>query len=195
MTNMPNGKLRRYMVYLKNEKFFPKDAHYLLSEARRLLPGSEIIIRDVRVSGDHLEYDISLGKSENVEKIEDKLSNIGKLIELYNVVEREFVKIDAIQMAKKFFNSEKYWNAHEVLEGVWKKTAGEEKKLLNGLILIAAALVHYQKGETTICFGIMHRALEKIANAKGVYFGIDIDSVRREINDILVSGRVRIFTI
>ena len=192
---MPNGKLRRYMVYLKNEKFFPKDAHYLLSEARRLLPGSEIIIRDVRVSGDHLEYDISLGKSENVEKIEDKLSNIGKVIELYNVVEREFVKIDAIQMAKKFFNSEKYWNTHEVVDGVWKKTAGEEKKLLNGLILIAAALVHYQKGETTICFGIMHRALEKIANAKGVYFDIDIDSIRREINDILVSGKVRIFTI
>jgi hypothetical protein len=183
------------MVYLKNEKFFPKDAHYLLSEARRLLLGSDIIIRDVRVSRDHLEYDISLGKSENVEKIEDKLSNIGKLIELYNVVEIEFVKIDAIQIAKKFFNSEKYWNAHEVLEGVWKKSAGEEKKLLNGLILIAAALVHYQKDETSICLGIMQRALEKIANAKGEYFDIDIDSVRGKIKDILESGKVRIFTI
>lgn len=192
---MLNGKLRRYMVYLKNEKFFPKDAHYLLSEARRLLSGSDIIIRDVRVSGDHLEYDISLGKSENVEKIEDNLSNIGKLIELYNVVEIEFVKIDAIQMAKKFFNSEKYWNAHEVLEGVWKKSVGEEKKLLNGLILIAAALVHYQKDETSICLGIMQRALEKIANAKGVYFDIDIDSVKGKIKDILESGKVRIFTI
>jgi hypothetical protein len=192
---MVNEKLSRYMVYLKNEKFFPKDAHFLLSEARKALPESNVIIRDVRVSGNHLEYDISLGKFEDVEKMKAKLSNIGKFIELYNVVEKEFDKNDAIQLAKNFFNSEKYWNAHEVLEGVWKRTEGEEKKLLNGLILVAAAFVHYQKDETNVFFGIMRRALEKMRNTKGTYFEIEIDSVRKEITDILTSGIVHIFRI
>ena len=40
----------------------------------------------------------------------------------------------------------------------WKQIDGDEKKLVNGLILVAAGLVHYQKDEDQI-LGILDRLL------------------------------------
>ena len=37
-----------------------------------------------------------------------------------------------------------------IIEGVWKKAYGDEKDLLNGLILVAAPFGHYQKNENDI---------------------------------------------
>ena len=45
------------------------------------------------------------------------------------------------------FNIERFWKSHEVLEGIWKESLGIEKRILNGIILIDAAFVHYQKNE------------------------------------------------
>ncbi|HEV2233594.1 MAG TPA: DUF309 domain-containing protein, partial [Terriglobia bacterium] len=39
----------------------------------------------------------------------------------------------------RLFNSQKYFETHEVLEEVWLKTVGEKKIFLHGLIQIAAA--------------------------------------------------------
>lgn len=190
---MLDEKSNRYMVYLQNEGYIPKDAQYILLMARKILLGSTI--RDVRVSRDCLEFDITFENKENMQKMIAGLSLIGKFIESNKVVEMDIGKHEAMQLAKKYFNSERYWNAHEVMEGVWKKAMGEEKKLLNGLILIAAGLVHYQKDERDICLGILQRAIEKLANADGVYFGLDVAATKGEIEKILESRRVHTFKI
>ena len=49
-------------------------------------------------------------------------------------------KHEAIMKARDLFNDEKYWEAHEVLESVWKDAHHEEKDLQNGIILIARCL-------------------------------------------------------
>lgn len=46
----------------------------------------------------------------------------------------------------RLFREEKFFEAHEVLEALWRKTQGEEREFYHGLIQLAAALVHYQKG-------------------------------------------------
>jgi len=51
----------------------------------------------------------------------------------------------AVRMGIDLFNEERYWESHEALESVWLNASGREKELLQGLILIAAALVHMQK--------------------------------------------------
>jgi uncharacterized protein len=178
----------RYMLYLRNETFSPKDADLLVSKARSLLRGQDVIIRDTRVSSQHVEYDVSLVATEDLKIIESKLSVIGKLIDVYPVIEREYGKKQAILMAINYFNEEKYWITHELLEGVWKKSNGEEKRVLNGLILIAAAFVHYQKGESKVALGIMSRALEKLKLANGEYYQINIDSLKLNINNMLRSN-------
>ena len=192
---MNDPKLHRYMAYLKNEGFGPKDASLLLSNARQIVEKYDILIRDVRVSNRFIEFDISLGNIDDVEKIRSIFSFIGQYIDRYKVVERDLKIEESLILAKKLFNEEKYWITHEVLEGVWKKAYGDEKDLLNGLILVAAALVHYQKNEKDIALSIMRRALKKLTTVNEKYFGIDIVSIKSQVSEMVKSSTIRNFTI
>ena len=192
---MNDPKLHRYMAYLKNEGFGPKDARLLLSKARQIVEKYDILIRDVRVSNRFIEFDISLGNVEDLEKIRSIFSFIGQYIDGYKVVERDLKIEESLILAKKFFNEEKYWITHELLEGVWKKAYGDEKDLLNGLILVAAALVHYQKNEKDIALSIMKRALKKLAAANEKYFGIDVVSIKSQVSEMVKSSIIENFRI
>jgi uncharacterized protein len=192
---MNDPKLHRYMAYLKNEGFGPKDARLLLSKARQIVEKYDILIRDVRVSNRFIEFDISLGNVEDLEKIRSIFSFIGQYIDGYKVVEKDLKIEESLILAKKFFNEEKYWITHELLEGVWKKAYGDEKDLLNGLILVAAALVHYQKNEKDIALSIMRRALKKLAAANEKYFGIDIVSIKSQVSEMVKSSIIENFRI
>jgi hypothetical protein len=46
----------------------------------------------------------------------------------------------------RLFQEEKYFEAHEVLEGLWRETKDKKRDFYHGLIQLAAALVHFQKG-------------------------------------------------
>ena len=192
---MNDPKLHRYMAYLKNEGFGPKDARLLLSNARQIVEKYDILIRDVRVSNRFIEFDISLGNIEDLEKIRSIFSFIGQYIDGYKVVEKDLKIEESLILAKKFFNEEKYWITHEVLEGVWKKAYGDEKDLLNGLILVAAAFVHYQKNEKDIALSIMRRALKKLAAANEKYFGIDVVSIKSQVSEMVKSSIIENFRI
>jgi len=93
-------------------------------------------------------------------------------------------------LARQLFNDEKYWKTHEVLEAIWKNTKGSERDLLNGIILVAAALVHYQKGELAICISIMKRALVKLDKSYDKYYDIDMESLKRNVTDMVNSKTV-----
>ncbi len=189
------NELLRYMVYLQNKKYFPQDASSILSLSRKTLQDDKIIIRDVRVANHFLELDISIASFSELEKIKSQLSMIAPVIEIDHIVEKDIDKEESIKLARDLFNNEKYWKTHEVLEGTWKHTQGNEKELLNGIILVAAALVHYQKGEQAICISILKRALNKLNNSHGKYLGINIDSLKNEITNIIGSTKVSKFRI
>ena len=189
------NKLIRYMVYLKNDKYNPNDATSILSLSRKILHDDKIIIRDVRVASHFLELDISVATSSEIGKIKSKLSEIGPIIDIDRIIEKELNKRHSLELARELFNNEKYWKTHEVLEGIWKHTQGDERDLLNGIILVAAALVHYQKAELAICISIMKRALVKLNNSNGEYYDIDIDSLKREVTIMVKSSKVSNFRI
>lgn len=189
------NKLLRYMIYLKNEKYLPKDATSILSLSRNILHDDKIIIRDVRVASDFLELDISIATSTEIGIIKSKLSQIAPIIDIDRIIEKELDKKESIKLARELFNNEKYWKTHEVLEGIWKHTQGDERDLLNGIILVAAALVHYQKEELAICISIMKRALVKLNNSYGRYHDVDIDSLKREVTNMVKSSKVSNFRI
>ena len=104
-------------------------------------------------------------------------------------------KEEALKRAKQYFNDEKYWECHEVLEGVWKKTYEGEKDLVQGIILVAAALVHYQKNENDICLSIMKRAMEKLSSSSGIYHDVDMDKFRKTTAKMISSGKIEPFMI
>jgi hypothetical protein len=78
---------------------------------------------------------------------------------------------------------------------VWKGAQGDEKSILNGIILVAAAFVHDEKDEQEICMSILQRARKKLEGTGGMYHGIDVDRVADLVTKIINSDRIERFTI
>ena len=182
------------MLHLKNENYVPKDASELLHKSRDLCSGMNVTIRDARVSRQFLEFDVSVNK-ENLDVLVTKMKPLGELDHAKHVVEEEIPKDDAIKDGICYFNDERFWECHEVFEGVWKKCYEGERELLQGIILVAASLVHYQKNENEICISILNRALKKLVNTSGQYHNIDVDGLRKKVNEIITSGKITTFSI
>ena len=182
------------MVHLKNPGYVPIDAKTLLAKADTLTSEMDVIVRDMRISTKYLEFDVSV-KKEELDVIIKKFETIGSLHDARPVVEEKIEKEDAIKRAKQYFNDERYWECHEVLEGVWKKTHEGEKDLVQGIILVAAALVHYQKYENDICLSIMNRAMDKFVNVSGMYYGIDVSKFQKVVGTMISSKSIAPFMI
>ncbi len=182
------------MIHLKNLGYLPIDAKTLLAKADSMTSEMDVIVRDMRVSTKYLEFDVSV-KKEELDVIVKKFDTIGSLYDARPVVEEKIEKEDAIKRAKQYFNDERYWECHEVLEGVWKNTHEGEKDLVQGIILVAAALVHFQKYENDICISILNRAMDKFVNASGMYYGIDIDKFQQVVGMMISSKSIAPFMI
>lgn len=97
-------------------------------------------------------------------------------------------KEEVIREAIGYFNSERYWEAHETLESVWRPALGEEKKLIQAIILVCAALVHVQRGEHDVALGIYKRALPQIKWESKTYQGMDIPRLRERVELSIAEG-------
>lgn len=182
------------MLHLKNTSYSRHDTDKLLPQARELAAGLEATIRDCRVSTKYIEFDISIDKSK-MDSLVEKLKPIAPLDHARQIVEEEIEKEKAIEMGVSYFNDERFWEAHEVFEGVWKNSYEGEKELVQGIILTAAALVHYQKAEDSICLSVLRRAQDKLSKTAGMYHGINVNALRQKIQEIKNSTQVSLFTI
>ena len=193
---MNKQNLFRYMIYLNNPQFTPPKAEFILKKSREITNSLEIIIRDCRIASNFIELDISIEKKENLEQVLNSLKKISSIKEIMEVKERHLSKTEAIKRAIVLFNDEKFWWSHEALEMVWKEANGQEKHLLNGLILICAGFVHFQKNEDNICFSILERAMFKFVNLQDSnYYGININKIKIIIREILVDKKITTFKI
>ena len=181
----------RFMLHLKNSKYLPKDAVSILNNSRDLIYGITAVIRDCRVSSKFIELDVSVHKN-NLELLLEKLSSIGQNDDSRLIIEEEIEKDELVKDGISYFNNERFWECHEALEGAWKQSKGEEKELIQGLILVAAALVHYQKAEDDICLSVLGRALEKLNDKSGQYCRINVDDVKQKVIEML--DKKEIFT-
>ena len=183
------------MLHLKNSSDLNrKMAKDILRKSRVITSGMNLTLRDCRVSKKYVEFDTTISESDLDELIE-KLSSIGPLDHAKHVLEEIVEKEKAISEGVDYFNNERFWECHEILEGVWKNCDGNEKFLVQGLILIAAGLVHYQKDEDSICVSIFNRALEKLENSSGDYHNIDIDKIKKIVGEMIKSKNVTSFLI
>jgi len=71
------------------------------------------------------------------------------------------------------FNDQKFWHAHEAWESDWLVAAGEERIFLQGLIQLAAAYHHVQRGTFRGGVRLFDAALEKLAKVPEGYAGVD----------------------
>ena len=94
-------------------------------------------------------------------------------------------KENVLDNAIFLFNTERFWKSHEVLEGIWKESLGIEKRVLNGLILINAAFVHFKKMKLDIFISILKRSLEKLQESHGKFYNINLDEIKNSLNKLI----------
>ena len=79
-----------------------------------------------------------------------------------------------IEAGVELFNAHHFWHAHEKWEELWLKAAGEEKTFLQGLIQLAAAYHHVQRGRTVRgAIRLFDAAFAKLDPYPPRYGGID----------------------
>jgi predicted metal-dependent hydrolase len=186
--------MERYMLHLHNNGYVPLNSRDLFHKARELCSDLGALVRVARVASKFVEFDVSVEK-EKLDSVIKKLNTIGKLDNARHIVEEEIEKEDGIKDGIFYFNNERFWESHEAFEGVWKKCFGKEKKLVQGIILVAVAFAHSQKNDDAIGLGMLGRAAEKLGNSPSMYHNIDVDRIRNKIKDMQNSGELVRFQI
>lgn len=70
---------------------------------------------------------------------------------------------EALVEAQRLLDTDLPFQAHEVLEGTWKATAGAERTLWQGLAQLAVGLTHAQRGNAAGAASLLERGAERIA--------------------------------
>ncbi len=73
----------------------------------------------------------------------------------------------------ELFNAGHFWHAHEAWEEIWLHASGEEKIFLQGLIQLAAAYHHVQRGTFRGGVRLFDAALRKLERFDDGRGGID----------------------
>ena len=186
--------MHRFIIYIQNSKYYPSDIDYVMMKSRQLCSQSQAKIHDIRISNFNLELDISINNLD--QKLIKTLQHLGNITRIKHVIDEKMPKDDAIKKGQNYFNNEYFWECHEVLESVWKNCYGVEKNLLQGIILTAAAFVHYQKNENTVCMSILNRASKKLLLYHyDFYYEINIKNIKINIQNIIKHDKILLFTI
>ena len=90
---------------------------------------------------------------------------------------------DAWLYAVDLFNNGYWWEAHEVLEGLWH-AAGRttpDARLLQGLIQVAAGCLKREAGEQVGASRLLAAGLAKLREAPDRRFGLDVRAFERQV--------------
>ena len=189
----------RFLVRLsKGTDVSPADRSQLGREAYEAVRKFGADVGNLRISSSAVELDLLLDSETELQNavaaLEHKFGSLLTIRKL-DVESLPIEDAEAIKMGLELFNQERYWESHEALEYAWRRSSGSEKCVLQGIILLAAALVHLQKNERDVAFSIMQRAHSKIFDYEGGFFGFDITALKKNVQRMLSSGRVDFFRI
>jgi predicted metal-dependent hydrolase len=81
--------------------------------------------------------------------------------------------LDPIEQGIHLFNEEYFFEAHEVLEGVWREERGEPRLFLQGLIQLCAGFHHFQNGNLAGAITLLQRGADKMRRYPSTYLGMD----------------------
>jgi hypothetical protein len=77
----------------------------------------------------------------------------------------------------RLWSEERFYDCHEVLEELWRQTAGAERLFYNGLIHCAVAIYQHRRGNQTGAARQLVRARIKLARFAPFHGGVDIEAL------------------
>jgi hypothetical protein len=188
---------RRFIIVTENPGITPSRRQQSLEDARMAVVGLGVRIGDLRVAQRHLEFDVFAPATmlpETLKRLEGMFGP-AKYLRNLDAPPISAEKRQALLEAVRLFNCQRYWETHEVLEGVWRKAQGEERRLLQALILLAAAYVHTQKGRDRVALGILTRAQKLLQDIKMRVPEVDLVTLREAVRRNVESASVTPFQI
>lgn len=91
--------------------------------------------------------------------------------------------MNALAHGVELFNGHHFWHAHEAWEELWLKSSGDERTFLQGLIQLAAAYHHVQRGTYRGAMRLFDAAFAKLDPFPAGYGGVDragaVEAARR----------------
>ncbi len=112
-----------------------------------------------------------------------------------NVAPQHKDEFELFAEARELFNAERYWECHEVLEGMWRQKQGKEKRLLQGIILVCAAFVHHQKGEEEVALSVLRRGANQLEYSAPTYGSFRIPALKRNVEQVLQNAKFSNFRV
>lgn len=96
-----------------------------------------------------------------------------------NIVLHPARRTDLFQKGQASFNDEKFFEAHEHWEELWKLEGEPDKKFVQALIQAAGHFVHLQKQNASGALTLAKTALEKlyVVPAQKAYQGCDVTPI------------------
>ena len=187
----------RYLIRLENQRNSrPQQIKEISSEFSKVVERFSTPLKNFRISEIAIEFDLFAKDAESEkEAVKALVSECGSLLSERNLSEAfPYVqsKQAAVQFVIELFNEQRYWECHEVMEGVWREEkVPAEKDLQQGVILAVSALVHAQKDEGVVCFGMIPRTLKKLSRwEKGDYLGLSVNLLRNRLEEMLETRRI-----
>jgi predicted metal-dependent hydrolase len=83
------------------------------------------------------------------------------------------------------FNQGRFFDAHEVLEDVWRAAPQDEKKIWQGLIQVAVALHHYSTGNRVGMRSVLVRAMKNLGAHPRDFYGIQVPGLLKSLTQWL----------
>lgn len=100
----------------------------------------------------------------------------------------------AIAAGVEEFNAGRFWHAHEEWERLWLISTGSEKEFIQGLIQLAAAYHHVQRGTLRGAVRLFDSALRRIDGNPGHWSGLQtaeaVEAARRHRQAIEHGDRI-----
>jgi predicted metal-dependent hydrolase len=72
----------------------------------------------------------------------------------------------------ELFNGRRFFDAHEVLEDVWRENSGPEKSFLQGLVQLAVAFHHHSTGNSEGARSLLQKAHKNLSGYPQDFGGI-----------------------
>ncbi len=168
----------RALIIINNPGLTPINRQELMSKLRS--EGLKVI--NVRIANDHIEIDLYINDTA-IEKIQSLGFVIKESININEESEdKELNEEYVMRRYVELFNEERFWEAHEVLEGVWRRSRDEG---LRGLIILAAAFVKIQENNPEAFKRLITRAKELIMSNEIPW--INRENILRKIDSALTT--------
>lgn len=80
----------------------------------------------------------------------------------------------ALRRGVALFNAGLFFECHEFLEDIWRATAGRDRDFYHGIIQVAAAFYHFEKGNQHGARTLLGKALSKLERYRPRHLGVHV---------------------